>query len=417
MSGSTGNWITQTINGMQYDVLLPQGYNPSNTYSATLYLHQLDMGDYSPGLLQEVNPWFNTPDNHSIIVMPLLDQTSDPGGTTINFGGVGSADTAGELNAIAAMRQVMSQYSVDPSRIYVTGNSMGGIGTDDMMIKYNAYNGTEGKLFAAGLPLSGADYGQGFPIPNPSTVQALVNAPFWTINGAQDTQVPPGYNQTLDAALRAAGDTKVIDTLDPNSGHDTWDQYYGKGYGPGTPLAWLDSQSTNGAQGAPTPTPPPVASAPAPTPAPPPVANVPAPTPTPTPTPPAPSTGSGSDTLTINAAGYAIQGVQPRFTVSVDGNQLGGVYTVNAVEYDGSNNGGNQAFTFSGNWGPGQHTIGIDFLNNIVSSTGDDSNLFVNSINLDGNVTTEYSQQGWQQAGFFWQNGTNNFNITAGTNS
>lgn len=405
MSGSTGNWVTQSINGAQYDVLLPQNYNPSNSYSATLYLHQLDMGNDPSGLIQEVNPWFNTSDNQSIVVMPLLDQSADPSGQTINFGGVGSADTAGETNAIAALQQVISQYSVDTSRLYVTGNSMGGIGTDDMMIKYNAYNGTEGKVFAAGLSLSGADYGQGFPTPNDSTVQALVNAPFWTINGAQDTQVPPSFNQTLDAALVAAGDTKVIDTLDPNSGHDTWDQYYGEGYGPGTPLGWLDSQSTNRSQLAPAPSPMPsdntgsasndTTSAPAPT--------------------PSDNTASGSDTLTINAAGYAFDDVRPQFIVSVDGNQIGGVNSVDAVEYDGSDNGGNQPFTFAGNWGPGNHTVSISFLNNMVSSAGDDSNLFVNSISLDGATTQEYSLDGSLQNGFFWQNATNNFPITSGS--
>lgn len=499
MSGSTGNWITQTVNGMQYDVLLPQGYNPGGTYSATLYLHQLDMGDWPAGLVQEVNPWFNTPDNHSIVVMPLLDQTSDPGGTTINFGGVSPADTAGEANAIAALNQVMSQYPVDPSRVYVTGNSMGGIGTNDMMIKYNAYGGTEGRIFAAGLSLSGADYGQGFPTPDASAVRALQNVPFWTINGGQDTQVPPSYNQTLDAALKAAGDTKVVDTLDPGSGHDTWHQYYGEGYGAGTPLGWLDSQGINGAPA--TPTPAPVAAAPAPTPAPVPApASVPSandtvikagssgtitdgsgntfsitatsqmavngnvdittsgvaqltyvnggvwqentsgnwwtesgqgapngegspvsPLPggqaTPAPTPvatPAASPGPGPDALTVNAAGYAVQGVRPQFIAFVDGNKVGGVNTVGATEYDGSSNGGNEPFTFSGNWGPGRHVIGIDFINNIVSPTGDDSNLFVNSITLDGNPTVEYNQGSGPQGGFLYQNGTDSFTVVSG---
>ena len=91
-------------------------------------------------------------------------------GQTINFGGVSTADNAGETNAIAALKQVMSQYSSDPSRVYVTGNSMGGIGTEDMLIKFNAYTGTEGKIFAAGLALAGADYGQGYPQPNASVV-------------------------------------------------------------------------------------------------------------------------------------------------------------------------------------------------------------------------------------------------------
>ncbi len=253
-----GNWITQTINGMQYDVLLPANYDPTIKYPTVLYLHQLDMGDYPAGLLAEANPWFNTTtfrtDYPSIVVMPLLDQTADPSGSTINFGGVSTADTAGENNAIAALRQVMSQYSSDPSRVYVTGNSMGGIGTEDMVIKYNAYTGTEGKIFAAALSLAGADYGQGYPTPNASVVSALKNMPFWAIHGGQDTTVPLAWDQNLYAAEQAiGGDMKY--TQDNTLGHDVWDTYYTQD-GAGSPLGWLFSQSTGGSTT--TPNPPPV---------------------------------------------------------------------------------------------------------------------------------------------------------------
>ena len=188
-AATPGNWITQTINGMQYDVLLPANYNPATKYATTLYLHQLDMGTDPVDLLNEVNPWFNTASFRAstpgIIVMPLLDQTADPSGQTVNFGGVSTEDNVGETNAIAALKQVMSQYSSDPSRVYVTGNSLGGIGTEDMLIKFNAYTGTEGKIFAAGLALAGSDYGQGFPQPNASVVSGLKNVPFWRFTVAR----------------------------------------------------------------------------------------------------------------------------------------------------------------------------------------------------------------------------------------
>ena len=260
-----GNWSVQSINGMQYMVLLPANYDPSIKYSTVLYLHQLDQGTYGPQNLQDqINAWFNTStfrtDYPSIIVAPLLDQSADLSGQTINFGGVDTADSAGEDNAIAALKQVMSQYSSDPSRIYVTGNSMGGIGTEDMIIKYNAYTGTEGRIFAAGLSLAGADYGQGYPQPNQSVVTGLKNVPFWAIHGGQDGQVPLAWDQNLYAAEQAiGGDMKY--TQDNSLGHDVWDTYYPQ-TGAGSPLGWLFSQSTGGAV-TPTPTPTP---GPAPTP-------------------------------------------------------------------------------------------------------------------------------------------------------
>ena len=488
---SMSDWITQSYNGMQYIVLLPQNYNPSQSYSATLYLHQLDNGSFGPqGLEPQINPWFNNSGNQSIIVAPLLDQTTDPGGQTINFGGVSTADTAGENNAIGALKQVMSQYSVDRSRVYVTGNSMGGIGTWDMLIKYNAYTGTEGRIFAAGMPIAGNDYGQNLN----QAASLLANVPIWAYHGAQDTQVPLNWDRTMAADL--AGSPTFHYTEDPNGGHDVWDETYGQGNGPGTPLGWLDSQSTGGSS-----TPAPAAPSPAPAPQvstgasadgtivtvgsggsitdthgtvftitgsdqlaangyvdqtthnvaqlvylnsavwqeasdgqwwaesgqPTPYGNGSTVSPLPgnqaqaavvtpvasNPTQPAPalpSAGSstGSDSLTINAAGYAVQGVMPQFIAYVDGTQVGGVNTVTATEYDGSQNGGNQAFTFSGNWGAGPHTVGVDYINNI-SPGGNDANIFVNSIQFDGNTTTEYTQSGSVSAGFLYQNGTVNF--------
>ena len=60
-AATPGNWIIQTINGMQYMVLLPANYDPSIKYATVLYLHQLDEGTYGPQLLQDqINAWFNT---------------------------------------------------------------------------------------------------------------------------------------------------------------------------------------------------------------------------------------------------------------------------------------------------------------------------------------------------------------------
>src|SRR3954452_15114628 len=126
-----GTWTTASVNGLQYEVLLPANYNPAVKYSTLLYLHALDMGLYPTDLQNQANSWFNTvafrTAHPTIVVMPLLDQSADQSGQTINWGGVSTADTAGETNAIAALKQVLAKYSTDPTRVYVTDNSMGGI--------------------------------------------------------------------------------------------------------------------------------------------------------------------------------------------------------------------------------------------------------------------------------------------------
>jgi predicted peptidase len=154
--------------------------------------------------------------------MPLLDQTADPSGETINFGGVSPGDQAGQDNAIAALQQVESEYSTDPTRIYMTGNSLGGIGTWDTMLKYNAYDGTQGQIFDAGMPLAGNDYA----IPADQAAQELAagNVPMWSYHGADDTQVPNGFDEQVAADLQ--NDPNYHYTEVANTGHDVWDSVY-----------------------------------------------------------------------------------------------------------------------------------------------------------------------------------------------
>jgi hypothetical protein len=102
---------------------------------------------------------------------------------------------------------------------------MGGIGTWDMLIKFNAHTGTEDKIFAAGMPLAGADYDHGSPNPPTSVVEALKNVPIWAIHGAGDTQVPLTWDRAMYAAEQAAGGLMRY-TEDANLGHDVWDSYY-----------------------------------------------------------------------------------------------------------------------------------------------------------------------------------------------
>ncbi|WP_428488777.1 alpha/beta hydrolase-fold protein [Rhodopila sp.] len=139
-SAQTANWIGNDINGLHYEVLLPENYVTTRAYPVVLYLHQLDMGDYPDALRKQVDGWFATHAFRSrhpcIVVVPMLDQTKDPGGRTVNFGGKRDGHI-GEVNTIAALRQVMDRYRIDLDRVYVTGNSMGGMGAWQMLLDYN----------------------------------------------------------------------------------------------------------------------------------------------------------------------------------------------------------------------------------------------------------------------------------------
>jgi hypothetical protein len=99
--------------------------------------------------------------------------------------------------------------------------------------------------------------------------------------------------------------------------------------------------------------------------------------------PPPVSTGSGSDTLVLNVSEDAYKG-DAQFTVSVDGRQLGGTFTTSAWHAAGES----QSFIFKGDFGTGQHTVAVDFLNDAYAGTAStDRNLYVNGVSYNGTAT------------------------------
>ena len=94
-----------------------------------------------------------------------------------------------------------------------------------------------------------------------------------------------------------------------------------------------------------------------------------------------PTIGSGPDTLALNLSeDYYLGNAQ--FTVSIDGQQIGGVQTINAI----AGNGQSQVLDVLGSFS-GAHTVSVDFLNDASTSNpgvGTDRNLYVGGATIDG---------------------------------
>lgn len=105
---------------------------------------------------------------------------------------------------------VEKDYDIDPTRIYVTGLSMGGFGTWSLVAKHP-------HKFAAAVPICGGG--------DPAQAAALKSTPIWAFHGDKDEAVPLKRSEEMVAAIKAAGGDVQL-TVYPGVGHDSWTQTY-----------------------------------------------------------------------------------------------------------------------------------------------------------------------------------------------
>jgi predicted peptidase len=105
---------------------------------------------------------------------------------------------------------IESRYRIDKSHIYVTGLSLGGLGTWNLGM-------ASPERFAAIAPICG--WG------DPAAVPALKSVPVWTFHGKKDKIVSIEKTRKLVRALKACGG-KVRFTIYPEAGHDAWTVTY-----------------------------------------------------------------------------------------------------------------------------------------------------------------------------------------------
>jgi len=95
--------------------------------------------------------------------------------------------------------------------------------------------------------------------------------------------------------------------------------------------------------------------------------------------------GSGSDTIVLTMSGDQAVGANPRFTLNVDGQQIGGEQSVSASKSAGQD----QTFAFQGNFGTGTHSIAVTFTNNfLMPGESGDRNVYVDGITYNGQTVS-----------------------------
>ncbi len=131
-----------------------------------------------------------------------------------------------ELNVFLA--HLKETLPVDTSRIYLSGNSMGGRGSW-------AWGASNPEHFAAVAPISGG-VGRGEPEEISATIDAwavnLAKVPVYAYAGELDKTVPASGSKRMVAAIKKAGGTEVNLFVHPEKGHNMgglvrlWDVHY-----------------------------------------------------------------------------------------------------------------------------------------------------------------------------------------------
>ena len=123
---------------------------------------------------------------------------------------------------IALLDSLEKEHPIDTDRIYVTGLSMGGYGTWDLITRFP-------NRFAAGAPVCGG---------GDETVAAkAAKVPLWVFHSDDDTVVKTIRSRNMVAAIRAAGgQPKYFEYW--GLGHNSWDATYAEP----ELLPWMFSQ-------------------------------------------------------------------------------------------------------------------------------------------------------------------------------
>ena len=219
---------------LNYRVLKPLNYDPTQKYPVHLVLHGAgERGNDNMSQLTHGGTLFlektNRENYNSWVLFPQCSANDrwanlKTDSWDVNFKGTMTKPNKSLQLVIRLMDQFIEKKQVDKQRIYVSGLSMGGMGTFEIL--YRRPN-----MFAAATPICG----------NGSTKLASLYAKkvsIWVFRGSDDKVVSPKHSLNMVNALIELGGSPKM-TLYENVGHNSWDYAFAeKNY-----LKWIYSKS------------------------------------------------------------------------------------------------------------------------------------------------------------------------------
>lgn len=213
---------------LNYRLLKPADYDKSQKYPLVLFLHGAgERGDDNTAQLVHGVGDFTSDDNRQAFPCFLLAPQCPKGSSWWNSKRPADNPPTGPTEPTQLVIELLDalprEFSIDSKRLYVTGLSMGGYGTWDLIQRFP-------QKFAAAAPICGGGDEQ--------QASKLVRIPIWVFHGGKDEGVRPELSQKMVAGIRKAGGHPLY-TEYPGVGHNSWARTYSN------PLfmTWLFAQS------------------------------------------------------------------------------------------------------------------------------------------------------------------------------
>ena len=200
---------------LPYRLYVPYEYDPDKEYPVLIVLHGAgERGTDNQGniyhMLHDMFSHEDTPLSEAIIVAPQCPAAPNQWVDTPWANGNYSVERVAMSNELGAVLELLweieDEFSTDIDRYYITGLSMGGFGTWDMIMR-------NPEIFAAAVPICGGA--------DPSYAADICDMPIYTVHGSADTTVPVAGTRAMVEALEAQGSPVIYQELE-GEGHGVW---------------------------------------------------------------------------------------------------------------------------------------------------------------------------------------------------
>jgi predicted peptidase len=187
---------------IRYRLFVPRNYDPAKAYPIMVTLH--GAGERGTNNTSQLAHGFslmwadslNQSRQQAFVLAPQC--SADPNRWVDSDWSLGNynSTTIPQSDDLGTVVQILDslirEFHIDTLRQYVSGISMGGYGTWDMLVRYP-------KRFAAAVPVcGGADTSKG---------AVIKDIPIWAFHAANDPTVPVKGSRDIIAKIRAAGGT------------------------------------------------------------------------------------------------------------------------------------------------------------------------------------------------------------------